>query len=245
MSRLLILSCSQRKRLDTDLLPAIERYDGPAFRVLRRYLQSGSLDTPEIQILSAEYGLIAQDQPIPYYDRKMTAARADELRSKVLAELKKLLEQGNQASYTEILCCVGKVYLGALSGIDELLPDETKLIHNTGSQGRKLAQLRNWLYGRSLASNNHPSVKPASGRAFIRGIEITCTPDQVFEVARNALLEGRGNPNAYQSWYVLIDGQRVAPKWLVSQLTDLALSRFVTDEARQVLDRLGVEVRRL
>ena len=32
---LLIMSCSQRKRPDLGLLPAIERYDGGHFRVLR------------------------------------------------------------------------------------------------------------------------------------------------------------------------------------------------------------------
>lgn len=31
--RLLILACSQRKRPDPGLLPAIERYDGPQFQV--------------------------------------------------------------------------------------------------------------------------------------------------------------------------------------------------------------------
>src|SRR5690242_19808152 len=104
MSRLLILSCSQRKRVTQDTLPAIKRYDGPAFRVLRRYLQCKSLDTPEIRILSAEYGLISQEQPITCYDRKMTAQRAEELRPRVLAELKHLLEEGNHAPHTEVLC---------------------------------------------------------------------------------------------------------------------------------------------
>jgi hypothetical protein len=36
---MLILACSRRKRPDEGLLPAIERYDGPAFRVLRRFLR--------------------------------------------------------------------------------------------------------------------------------------------------------------------------------------------------------------
>jgi hypothetical protein len=36
--RMLILACSQRKLLDEGLLPAVERYDDPAFRVLRRFL---------------------------------------------------------------------------------------------------------------------------------------------------------------------------------------------------------------
>ncbi len=35
MSRLLILACSARKRLETRALPAIERYDGVNFRVLK------------------------------------------------------------------------------------------------------------------------------------------------------------------------------------------------------------------
>lgn len=54
--RLLILSCSRRKRLDTDLLPAIERYDGPAFRVLRRFLRERPFEAPDVLILSAEHG---------------------------------------------------------------------------------------------------------------------------------------------------------------------------------------------
>jgi hypothetical protein len=36
MSRLLILACSARKRLDKSALPAIERYDGVNFRVLKK-----------------------------------------------------------------------------------------------------------------------------------------------------------------------------------------------------------------
>jgi hypothetical protein len=37
--RMLILACSRRKRPDEGLLPAIERYDGPAFRMVRRFLR--------------------------------------------------------------------------------------------------------------------------------------------------------------------------------------------------------------
>ncbi len=62
--RLLILSCSRRKRLDKDLLPAVERYDGPAFRVLRRFLREMPFEAPDVPILSAEYGLIPHDLPI-------------------------------------------------------------------------------------------------------------------------------------------------------------------------------------
>jgi len=67
----------------------------------------------------------------------------------------------------------------------------------------------------------------------------------VINVARQALAEGRGDPSRYQSWYVPIDGQRVSPKWLVSQLTGLPVSAFVTGEARRLLEQLGIEVMRV
>ena len=39
MCRMLILSCSSRKKPTNRQMPAIERYDGPAFRVLRKFLR--------------------------------------------------------------------------------------------------------------------------------------------------------------------------------------------------------------
>ena len=58
--RLLILSCSQRKHTSLDPLPAIERYDGPLFKVLRRFLRESSHQARDLDvfILSAAYGLI-------------------------------------------------------------------------------------------------------------------------------------------------------------------------------------------
>jgi hypothetical protein len=89
---MLILACSRRKRFDEGLLPAIERYDGPAFRVLRRFLRGGSTNTPNVFILSAEYGLIAHNLHIATYDKVMTPARACELRPLVLAEFNRIFK---------------------------------------------------------------------------------------------------------------------------------------------------------
>ncbi len=36
MSRLLVLACSARKRFEACALPAIERYDGVNFRILKK-----------------------------------------------------------------------------------------------------------------------------------------------------------------------------------------------------------------
>ena len=82
--------------------------------------------------------------------------------------------------------------------------------------------------------------QPTSGivyKAQLRGVEIKLTPDEVLQIARQALIEGQGSPGSYQSWYVEVDGRRVAPKWLVSILTGLPVGSFVTNEARRTLSR--------
>ena len=64
--RLLILACSQRKRLDPQPLPVLERYDGPAFRVLRKFLRDSPCEAQriDISVLSAEFGLLSAQQMI-------------------------------------------------------------------------------------------------------------------------------------------------------------------------------------
>lgn len=75
------MACSARKRPDAGHLPAEERYDGSAWRVLRAGLR-GIKDRggvpPTIVVLSAEFGFIAPGLPIPDYDRVMDLSRATE-----------------------------------------------------------------------------------------------------------------------------------------------------------------------
>ncbi len=63
--RLLILSCSQRKSESLERLPAIERYNGPLFFVLRRFIREcpGQARHLDVYILSAAYGLIPWNFP--------------------------------------------------------------------------------------------------------------------------------------------------------------------------------------
>lgn len=75
MKRLLLLSCSATKRPDPDLMPAIERYDGPVYRVVRAFRAEGRR-LPKIRILSAHYGLIEPGHPIRDYDARMTPEAA-------------------------------------------------------------------------------------------------------------------------------------------------------------------------
>lgn len=142
MRRLLILACSQRKRAEPPPLPAIERYDGPAFRVLRRYLGLARDSGLIVYILSAEFGLIPAKKPIPNYDRRMTSKRADDLRLSIAAVLQAAIMRHHLA---EIFICAGKTYLRALDRLPETAPRSSIA---TGGQGRKLAALKTWLHQR-------------------------------------------------------------------------------------------------
>lgn len=240
--RLLIMSCSQRKRPDDGLLPAIERYDGPSFRVLRCFLKGQPPELLDICILSAKFGLIAAEQLIPNYDQRMTPARAKELHPEVISELGYLL---NSQPYQSLCLCMGQDYLRALDGYNALISSEATVKIAAGSPGKKLSELHSWLYGEKVIKAHTSPESVSKGKAYLKGIELVMTPTEIFDVARSALTEGQRGQNVYYSWYVSVDGEKVAPKWLVSRLTGLSLKSFTTHDARRVLEALGIEVSRL
>ncbi|NER45424.1 MAG: hypothetical protein F6J92_01690 [Symploca sp. SIO1A3] len=235
---LLIVSCSQRKHNNPGLMRAIERYDGPAFLVTRRFLRQKTTGLLDIYILSAEFGLISSEQTIPNYDRRMTQQQAQQLQPRVIAELEKIL---NKKPYQQLLICVSRDYLQALNGYEQLIPKELTVQVTRGALGKKLSQLYQWLYGEPATPCSSTS-EISQGRACLRGVELVLTPEQVLEKARCGMVEGKDEFKRYQSWYVPIDDQKVASKWLVSQLTGLPVKTFTASEARRVLRQLGIEV---
>src|SRR5689334_19328755 len=111
--RCLIMSCSKRKRPDPTPQPAMERYDGTCFRVLRRFLRDHPEEASDLDVLvlSAEYGLIPADCAIDVYDRRMTIERARELNSAVLASLVRSMRK---QCYEEVFVVLGSKYLLAV-----------------------------------------------------------------------------------------------------------------------------------
>lgn len=237
LHRLLIISCSRRKRLTAQSVPAIERYDGPLFQVLRKFQANSpkQVEKLDVYILSGKFGLMPASKKIPLYDQPMTAQRADELNPQFVAEICKIFASKR---YKEVFVCVGKEYLRALKGYESYFPRKSVVTKATGSLGRRQTSLRQWLYGEAA-----PALElTPSGIAFLRGKEITLTPNEVIAIASRALAENKGEPHRYQSWYVPINGDRVAPKWLVSLLSDLPVGEFHSDEARRVLQQLSIKV---
>ena len=96
----------------------------------------------DIKILSAEFGLIDADTPIPYYDRQMDKRRAQELRSRVQGELKQLT---NQTQYAEIFINMGKTYLSVTDNLGAIVGQNTVVKHAEGGIGSKSRSTKLWL----------------------------------------------------------------------------------------------------
>ena len=147
--RLLILSCSQRKHEAQEPLPAIERYNGPLFFVLRRFLrecprQARQLD---VYILSAAYGLIPGDFPTAWYDQKINASRVAELQSQVNTTFSDI-QRDNYASMCFVL---GRTYLKAFESAQNLVPTHTEPVVVHGTMGKRQVQLKKWLWKESCS----------------------------------------------------------------------------------------------
>ena len=108
--RLLILGCADRKRDSGGPLPALDRYDGPAYRVLRTFLRE--YQWPEdvsIAVLSAEYGLFGILKGIRQYDKRMDFATATARAPECLTILRKWA-----TSHRSVHVALGKDYMPAV-----------------------------------------------------------------------------------------------------------------------------------
>lgn len=141
MTRALILACSERKVADVRRLQAIERYDGPAFRVLRKYLRESDDRSLDVMILSARYGLIPSDRRIPDYDVRLSAHDARQLQARVSLQI---MAAAAGREWCSLGICVGKVYLALLEPFVENL-NAPSIDVLKGGQGKRLSALKSWL----------------------------------------------------------------------------------------------------
>ena len=136
---MLLLGCSDRKRVIKGKLPALDLYDGVNFRVLRAFLhERGWPPGLCIKILSAKYGLIDATDLIETYDQRLDEATARKMNRKVV---KSLVHFGKPKS---VFVNLGKDYLPAIDRIDRLFQKE-RIVHAEGGIGLKMAQMKDWL----------------------------------------------------------------------------------------------------
>lgn len=140
--RLLIVGCSATKDQRRGEIPALQRYTGAYYQMIKGY--AGEM--PEIIILSAEYGFIRADKPIPDYDRIMDKARAAELLPGAGRSLSALLEEVN---YDEVFVAAGQHYRTVIMpALRDLRGYGFKIGHTIcvrGGIGEQRSQLKAWL----------------------------------------------------------------------------------------------------
>lgn len=226
------------------MLPALDRYDGPMFRVLRRFLRVNPNEGMllDIFILSALYGLIPADYMVENYDSAMPVKPPDEMRDKVSRAFAHLIESG----YSSVCLALGQRYSALLNGYLNI-EGKTGIVEIRASQGKRLTLLKSWLSG---GRGDTPKVKPKSkpqalGKACLRGTCIIKTSEEVIEHALTALQMDDKEASGFRDWYVEVKGRCVAPKWLVSSMTGIPVSAFTSSDARLVLARLGIESMRV
>lgn len=137
---LLLTSCSATKRLDAGLLPAIDRYQGPTYRVIKA-------NRPEhlaVWMVSAQFGLLNEHSLIPHYDLRLTKARAEAMQAQVSADLDQLL---CSAQVETMFVNLGKVYGLTVQTSKELdrLRHDGRLTEASGGLGLRLQQTKAWL----------------------------------------------------------------------------------------------------
>jgi cytoplasmic iron level regulating protein YaaA (DUF328/UPF0246 family) len=143
---LLIVACSQRKRSDPGLLPAIARYDGGHFRVLRKAKREGYWSKNlDVLILSAKYGLIEASTPIANYEQRMNRKQASELKAQVTQVLD---HYAKQRLYSEVYVDLGQDYRSAVEALTGLFKDQ-RVAYAYGRIGERLGQLKRWLAAKS------------------------------------------------------------------------------------------------
>ncbi|HEX6292957.1 MAG TPA: hypothetical protein VFZ66_27485 [Herpetosiphonaceae bacterium] len=140
--RLLLIACSKSKRTDPGLLPARERYTGGAYHTLNKAEREG-VTLPQVLILSAEFGFLRPTDPIPAYDRTMTAQQVLELEPVLRAQWAHIVVP-LLPGVTSTLVVMGYTYRSALIRADALL-DLPGLVIALGGLGRQRQQLKDWL----------------------------------------------------------------------------------------------------
>ena len=142
--KLLIVSCSERKRNLINLTPAVDLYDGPMFRMIRNF-EPIYYNGVDLMIVSAKYGLMPHNHLIRNYDQRLTPNRLPFLQKETM---KRLQQKLSTVDYNEIMLSMGKDYLRIFDSVEYIVPKNCEILMADGKIGEKLHVVKTWLNGR-------------------------------------------------------------------------------------------------
>lgn len=143
---LLVLGCSKAKVGIREPLPAIERYDGPSFQMVRKLFFDGLHLDVDLMILSGRFGLLQPGTLLPMYDYTISGRAIDSNVTRLWrAELSR---QVRARGYEEVFLAMGRDYAAFLDG-PKLRGAATKVMLPAGPIGKRLGQTKRWLLSKS------------------------------------------------------------------------------------------------
>jgi len=153
---LLIIACSRRKTPGRPR-PAIQVYDGPLYRALRKRRTHFDVAQIQIFVISSKYGFISAQTVIDSYEQKITRERAKQLNTEVLEGLRRVVaDRGCSRMYINL----GKLYAPTISGVEHILPHGAVIEYASGGIGMRTSQTIKWI--ETAASRN------SDGRESVR-----------------------------------------------------------------------------
>lgn len=201
-------------------------------------MQEKPTNAVHASILSARFGLIDGDVLIPRYNRTLDTDSA-RLRRQVEEQLKIMLDN---LQPSRLFVSVGREYWPLLENILAQEVPSANLRIATGGIGGRTSQLANWLSG-SVTSTRDRELNCSQGKATLLGTTVHLTRDQVLNIAAEALEKCPTAAHRFETWYVEVGAERVAPKWLASILFEKPVALFRTADAKRVLCKLGIETK--
>ena len=142
VGHLIILGCSNRKinNPNFDRVPALEVYDGPNYRVLRKYLrENGWPPGLMIKIISAKHKILDATTLIKPYNQRLDKRTAKKMNSEVMKNL------GELELPETVFINIGEDYLPAISCITTLFGSD-RITYAEGGIGQKQQALKQWLH---------------------------------------------------------------------------------------------------
>lgn len=201
--RTLVLSCSATKCAAAGELPMLERYDGPAYRVLRSALETlgaredlagpaGGFILPNgatlrVLVLSAQFGLAPCSRRIADYDRKLDAERVAKFCAYPRAwGAEALTSELGTCEARELLVFGGELYRQAARAMLAFAgaQDDPRVRFTSGGIGEQLGQLKAWLLAAQPAPARLGSIVRRSSDPRIGELRLPVTRRTAEEIAR-------------------------------------------------------------
>jgi len=209
--QLLVLGCSQTKRDTVGELPAIDRYDGPSYRVLRGFLREHAWpENLSVAVLSAKYGLFGALKPIVHYEARMQPSDVLDHKDACRATLSMWARTHSRVHFS-----LGKDYLPAVrDAIDLDLKDRAEVFE--GPIGMKLHQIKGFLQSTQAPKRTKPTVKAGSGKLtyFLPDWDDLLDPD--FDFAKDSFSGPSRQERDDKHCCVLMQPKRMCDGVLVS-----------------------------